>query len=301
MIGHEDEGLDAYARFVCTMVSGRSKTAAAQKSPSSHNHRPADRAATSPMYFSSLLTPLLEQIALIVSQHQPVVEKYYGPGKMLRVAVRLQEECDRQAASILSQWEEERRITKRVRRDLPRLCSLAQLMDIRLYRFPFLSSLLAPNSTAARIHPGSRGSISDISAVDGSSSADIEPREVDAVLAELAQMSGRWELYRRFLYARLAVRASMLIPRSSSRTTRPTTTSRPRDQQSTTTRNRLRRRSSQPPSSRQPSRFWRSPGSSSSSGPASPRRYGSTCARPSCRWRCGTCAQALRRCVARLA
>ena len=70
------------------------------------------------MYFSSLLTPLLEQIALIVSQHQPVVEKYYGPGKMLRVAVRLQEECDRQAASILSQWEEERRISKRVRGEL---------------------------------------------------------------------------------------------------------------------------------------------------------------------------------------
>lgn len=79
-------------------------------------------------------------------------------------------------------------------------------MDIRLYRFPFLSSLLTPNSSAARTQLGSRGSIPDASAVDGSASADIDPREIDAVLAELAQMSGRWELYRRFLYARLAVR-----------------------------------------------------------------------------------------------
>lgn len=69
---------------------------------------------TSPFYFSALLTPLFEQIAHIVAQHQPVVEKYYGKGKMMRVVERLQEECDRQGHSILEQWEEDRKIAKRV-------------------------------------------------------------------------------------------------------------------------------------------------------------------------------------------
>lgn len=55
-----------------------------------------------------MLSPLFDQIANIVSQHQPLVDKYYGTGKMLRVGERLQNECDRQACMILRQWEEER-------------------------------------------------------------------------------------------------------------------------------------------------------------------------------------------------
>ena len=84
-------------------------------------------------------------------------------------------------------------------------------MDIRLYRFPYLASLLAPTTAPAsssRFQAPTRqgtpiGRSMDGSLADTSGSVDVEPREVDALLAELAQMSGRWELYRRLLYARL--------------------------------------------------------------------------------------------------
>lgn len=60
------------------------------------------------MYYITALTALFESIAMIVDQHQPVVEKYYGPGKMRNVIARLLEECDRVTKSLIEGWEEER-------------------------------------------------------------------------------------------------------------------------------------------------------------------------------------------------
>ena len=51
---------------------------------------------------------------MIVDQHQPVVEKYYGPGKMTSVLERLLEESDRVTKSLLTGWEEERSMKRKV-------------------------------------------------------------------------------------------------------------------------------------------------------------------------------------------
>lgn len=52
---------------------------------------------------------------MIVDQHQPVVEKYYGPGKMKRVVRRLLEESDRVTKSLKDGWEEDRAMQRKVR------------------------------------------------------------------------------------------------------------------------------------------------------------------------------------------
>ena len=70
--------------------------------------------ASSPLYYITALTALFESIALIVDQHQPVVEKYYGPGKMSSVIARLVQECDRVVKSLLDAFEEERSIKRKV-------------------------------------------------------------------------------------------------------------------------------------------------------------------------------------------
>ena len=57
---------------------------------------------------------MFESIAMIVDQHQPVVEKYYGPGKMTKVLERLLEECDRVTKSLVDGWEEERSMQRKV-------------------------------------------------------------------------------------------------------------------------------------------------------------------------------------------
>lgn len=51
---------------------------------------------------------------MIVVQHQPVVEKYYGPGQMKDVVQRLLDECDRVVRDVLDRWQEERSMTRKV-------------------------------------------------------------------------------------------------------------------------------------------------------------------------------------------
>lgn len=52
---------------------------------------------------------------MIVDQHQPVVEKYYGPGKMTSVLQRLLQEADRVTRSLVEGWVEERSVKRKVR------------------------------------------------------------------------------------------------------------------------------------------------------------------------------------------
>lgn len=133
-----------------------------------------------------------------------MVEKYYGPGKMIIVATKLQEECDKQANAILSQWAEERRTSRKIQ-------------ETQRYRYPFLASLNAPPQSvqaagvAALKRPYQQLSRqatlgSNANVQQGQSEEErADPKEIDALLSELSQMSGRWELYRRFMYGRLMV------------------------------------------------------------------------------------------------
>lgn len=52
---------------------------------------------------------------------------------------------------------------------------------------------------------GTRGSVPEIN-FEESILEVADPREIDTLLAEMVQISGRWELYRKFLYLRLVVR-----------------------------------------------------------------------------------------------
>jgi COG4 transport protein len=101
---------------------------------------------SSPLYYITALTSLFESIAMIVDQHQPVVEKYYGPGKMRSVVERLLQECDIVVKGIVNAWEEERSMKRKVCRRLPNIifqctCSTGvsslRSQAIRLYQcFP---------------------------------------------------------------------------------------------------------------------------------------------------------------------
>jgi hypothetical protein len=52
---------------------------------------------------------------MIVDQHRPVVEKYYGKGKMASVINCLLGECDRVVKGLIEGWEEERSMKRKVR------------------------------------------------------------------------------------------------------------------------------------------------------------------------------------------
>lgn len=214
MIAAESEGLSAYADFVCSLIANRPK-------PGFN--------ASKPMYFASLITPLFEHIALIISQHRPVVDKYYGPAKMRPVAIKLQQECDKQGLQVLAQWQEERRLDKK-------------LSEAKSYRFQLLNALaagvplgsLTPQSTqlqqggsqqglplnmralnaSLRQVAASQPALASLSASTGAPAGQtltpleepmVDVKEIDGILQEVSQISGRWQLFRRFLYAQLDV------------------------------------------------------------------------------------------------
>jgi len=77
--------------------------------------------ASSPLYYITALTSLFEGVAMIVNQHQPVVEKYYGSGKMKSVVSRLLDECDRVTKTLTNGWEEDRAMRRKV--SLDELCN----------------------------------------------------------------------------------------------------------------------------------------------------------------------------------
>lgn len=159
-------------------------------------------AGQSPTHFSALLTTLFEAIALILSQHQPVVEKYYGEGKMISVAGSLMSETDQIGLKVLANWEEERRIRRRVG-------------EVRAHRFAGVGVLrkaaAAQQAKTASPHVvqggfGDGGNSNHNAVTATQEEGEISPRETDAVLSELTTMSGRWQLLRRFLYGSLQVR-----------------------------------------------------------------------------------------------
>ncbi|KAN0141390.1 COG4 domain containing protein [Lactarius tabidus] len=160
VIGWEAEGLEAYATFIVDLVKVRP---------------PASAQTSSPLYYITALTALFESIAMIVDQHQPVVESYYGAGKMASVIARLLQECDRVCKGLIEGWEEERAMKRK-------------LADVAHVNF----SSAAPSPTAPRRQ--TTGPLSD---------DDVNPRDIDKVISEAAGMAGRWNLFNRFLLDRL--------------------------------------------------------------------------------------------------
>ncbi|WRT64259.1 uncharacterized protein IL334_001190 [Kwoniella shivajii] len=211
-IGAEEEGLEAYADFVVGLVKGRNSTAGK---------------SSSPLYYLISLTNLLEAIAHIIDQHQPVVDKYYGKGRMGTVVGRLVGESDRVVRNIVEGWEEERRVgrliseTKQSRFPLlhnPSLLpplfaslsnpavqqlSLASLANTTTSALPNLSS--ASTLLQSYAQGGKKGVPPPVTQVPMEEEDEgPDPRDVDKVLGELVALGGRWALFRRFVWSRIA-------------------------------------------------------------------------------------------------
>nr|XP_019000435.1 uncharacterized protein I203_06849 [Kwoniella mangroviensis CBS 8507]OCF63896.1 hypothetical protein I203_06849 [Kwoniella mangroviensis CBS 8507] len=210
-IGAEEEGLEAYGDFVVGLVKGRSFTAGK---------------SSSPLYYLTSLTNLLEAIAHIIDQHQPVVDKYYGKGRMRTVVGRLVGESDRVVRNLVEGWEEERRVGRLISDTkqssfpllhnpslLPPLfaslnnpavqqLSLASLANTTTAALPNLSS--ASTLLQSYAQGGKKGAHQPVQPVAVEEKEEgPDPRDVDRVLGELVALGGRWALFRRFVWSRI--------------------------------------------------------------------------------------------------
>jgi len=129
------------------------------------------------MYFVASLTSLFESVALIIDQHQPLVEKYYGSQAMKPVVVKLLDACHRSLRILLEAWDEERQMPRK-------------LSDVAAA----VAAAAAPAATIRR-----QGTQAAVPVED-----TIDPRDIDKVISELSGLASRWAVFRRFVVVRLS-------------------------------------------------------------------------------------------------
>lgn len=177
LIGQEKEGLAVYAKFICGIITAQSRT------------RIQNRSETS-LFYGIAMTRLFENIAAIVNQHAPIVERHYGKGRMAKVLDRVQDEADSQGGLIIDTYWDERSVGR-------------LLNEIQGYSFPHLVSSFAMNSGLNR---GAAGRRAGSPALDSGSpmgrrseEESVNLKTVGELTQEASVMMNRWSLYRKFL------------------------------------------------------------------------------------------------------
>ncbi|XP_070191423.1 conserved oligomeric Golgi complex subunit 4-like [Littorina saxatilis] len=166
LLGMHTEGITKFSKYLAAQLSEKADNNLKLALHTSEE----DKRGT--VLFADTITLLFEGIARVVEIHQPLVETYYGPGRLLGMLQILQKECDRQSRKIMEQFKS--------RRQYERLAKLVQQ-----------SMAMQQKQTGAE---------------------KLDPRELDVVLSEMALMSARAELYSRFMRRRALGDLEMEVP-----------------------------------------------------------------------------------------
>ncbi|KAF5898680.1 conserved oligomeric Golgi complex subunit 4, partial [Clarias magur] len=102
LLGLHEQGLAQFAKYLCSQLASKAEENLVLAVGSDLSDRRA------PLIFADTLTLLLEGIARIVETHQPIVETYYGPGRLHTLLTHLQKECDTQAQKVVEKFIQQR-------------------------------------------------------------------------------------------------------------------------------------------------------------------------------------------------
>ncbi|XP_053304580.1 conserved oligomeric Golgi complex subunit 4 isoform X1 [Spea bombifrons] len=102
LLGLHEEGISRFSEYLCRQVAKKAEENLQLALVSDSSERRAT------LLFADTLTLLFEGIARIVETHQPVLETYYGPGKLYILLKHLQAECDRQVEKVVDKFLQQR-------------------------------------------------------------------------------------------------------------------------------------------------------------------------------------------------
>ncbi|OCT84665.1 conserved oligomeric Golgi complex subunit 4 [Xenopus laevis] len=102
LLGLHEEGISKFSGYLCKQVAKKAEENLQLALETEGSER---RAA---LIFSDTLTLLFEGIARIVETHQPILETYYGPGRLYMLIKHLQAECDRQVERVVDKFVQHR-------------------------------------------------------------------------------------------------------------------------------------------------------------------------------------------------
>ena len=108
LLGLHNDGLRNFTDYLCTKLAANSKKNLKQALDTPPGGARAN------IILADTLTLLFEGVARIIEIHQPLIETYYGPGKVFDAIKTLQKECDVQAGEIFTQVRKRRGIRDKV-------------------------------------------------------------------------------------------------------------------------------------------------------------------------------------------
>lgn len=119
LIDQEEVGLQCYSKFICSIITDTSRTLI----------NSATQGETRLGIYATVTSNLFESILTMLSQHTPLINKYYGssyPDAVVFVVTRIQREIDSQIGLIADTFYDVNRVEK-------------TLLDIKLHKFTELT------------------------------------------------------------------------------------------------------------------------------------------------------------------
>ncbi|GFR20681.1 conserved oligomeric Golgi complex subunit 4 [Trichonephila clavata] len=107
LLNQHNEGLKKFSTYLCSQIAEKSQ----KNLKSAQSVSPSDKRWT--VKYADIATLLFEGIARIIEIHQPLVETYYGPGRLFSVIEVIQKECDRQIKRVLDEFKVQREFQKK--------------------------------------------------------------------------------------------------------------------------------------------------------------------------------------------
>ncbi|XP_015922764.1 conserved oligomeric Golgi complex subunit 4 [Parasteatoda tepidariorum] len=107
LLNQHNEGLKKFSTYLCSQIAEKSQ----KNMKLSQGVSQSDVRWT--VKYADTATLLFEGIARVIEIHQPLVETYYGPGKLFSVIEIIQKECDRQIKRVLEEFKMQRDFNKK--------------------------------------------------------------------------------------------------------------------------------------------------------------------------------------------
>ena len=105
LIDQHEDGLNKFTSYLCAKLSSASKINLNE----AVNTPKSDPRGN--VIYADTLTLLFEGVARTIEIHQPLIETYYGPGRLLTVMKMVQSECDHQTSLIINEFRKKRNIS----------------------------------------------------------------------------------------------------------------------------------------------------------------------------------------------
>ncbi|XP_068150689.1 conserved oligomeric Golgi complex subunit 4 [Drosophila tropicalis] len=185
LVGCHRIGVEKFSAYICLKLSAKAQ----KELRNTQDIAKAERRLQ--LAYADRLTAILENFARVVEVNQPIIEAFYGQEStsLIDMVTILQRECDAEVRNLLLEFNKNRQIQYRIK----------QVNES------------AQRSSNTGVGTTSIQSLGHYRKPSGGSMDKLNPKEIDAIIAEITVMHSRVELYYRFMRRRMQVNAETFV------------------------------------------------------------------------------------------